>query len=133
MMKIDLSLIDCVGVIIKDNNSPVIYSNQTGGTVCFHPEQKGYFLPIPETSWIGDLYDIDFLYEDEKLNNNNIAVEKIEEILSSYHLHDFILVDKNKLKESYEAWVHVVIIPKKEIIESSEEKLYGILTWPNSD
>lgn len=56
MHKVDLWNSDEVGLIIK-HPTGVIYTNQTGGTLCDHMQQEGYYIPLREfRDWWEDMH-----------------------------------------------------------------------------
>lgn len=144
------------GLIIQ-YKSGVIYSNQTGGTACLHPELEGVFVPLrndlgldpvkffsPETALLDyfegpkhkgtgatdglDVHDADF----------------IDSVLKNWKLDTFIEVDRARLRDSHEAWAFVSIKNDEGAGQSYSDVISvaqgfgpyprsGILTWCNSD
>jgi len=132
-------------IIIKDENSPVTYSNQTNGIACYHPEIKGYLVPVEfrgrmlvkfmsgETSpFAGGGWELDATFYDD--------APQILKQLNDYfcELYNFEL-DEEMIKENTEAWVHLVAKrTEKEakfhgILQGFPNEFTAILTWPNSD
>lgn len=137
--------------------SGVIYSTQTAGTACFHPELEGVFVPL------GNDLDV----ESEKLLGPQASLEDyfggprhlgsgaykgldeedaefIDGVLRAWSLDGFIEVDRQRLKDSHEAWV-LVRIKTDESAGHKHAKLIsvaqgfepyprtGVLTWTNGD
>lgn len=108
------------GIIKKSDKSPYSFTNQAGGYACEHTSVTGYKLDITVEGieeklldyFIGpkhkgwccegiDEYDAQFI--DQKIQSIDLPFK----------------VDRDKLKESMEAWVYL------------EDDL--VLYWPNSD
>lgn len=153
-MKPTIRLYDTVGTgVILQFPSGVMVSNQTGGTYCLQPEVEGVYVPLRN----------DYLLEGLRFESPELELTKyfcgpkhggagaiggldsedadfIDEILRRHNLAVAISVDRKRLDQSHEAWVHVVI----KASESDDEDLAqfasfdpyprrGILTWANSD
>jgi hypothetical protein len=138
------------GLIIKWPTG-IFYSNQSGGTFCMAPEEEGFFVPIGNDA---DENNIFMSKEDELCDyftGSDMPLEgaihgisdknadDIDNILSSPVFLDRIKVDREKLKESHEAWVHVLIYKNNtnEILSLFQGfdsfPLKGVLVWSNSD
>ena len=132
-----------IGLIIP-HSSGIIYTNQTGGHGCYHPELEGMYVPLVDdlNSLQKPLYDY---FTGPKWNGwciPSTGIDKetanfIDKILHGTNITNFISVDRNSLKESHEAWVKV-ILDKKKLgsdlpIVGNLDKSWGILTWENSD
>jgi hypothetical protein len=111
----------------------VVFTTQAGGLGCCHPEVEGVFVPLFEDHgrvsmslmqrFRGDWHPIseeDATMIDRLLKNNGL---------------EFIRVDRSRLSESFEAWVHVSVEePTSEIrLISGFGSARGVLTWSNSD
>ena len=133
-------------IIIKDKNSPVIYSNQTNGLCCYHPEIRGYLVPVEfrgrmlvkfmsgETSpFAGSGWELGATFYDD--------APQIMKQLNDYFcdIYNFEL-DESRINDNHEAWVHLVAKKTEAekrhssgIIEGFPDEFSAILTWPNSD
>lgn len=139
MNKIEASLHDLkqLGCILQ-RSTGVIYSNQTGGYACRQPKAEGVFIFLDENifldgEWRSPMGDISKHFTGEKYNGWSEAAmfegsgidtetgDFIEERLRYFGLKN-ILVNREKLKDSEEAWVHVIYYGEP-----------AILTWENSD
>jgi len=139
-----------MGLIIE-YPSGVICSNQTGGTACLHPEVEGVFVPLrndtlEETHSLispeNELYEY-FVGPKHKgagatSGLDSEDADKIQTVLAKHCLSPPIDIDRQRLKESHEAWVYVTIsgdedqaAPVFSGFEPYPRK--GILTWSNSD
>jgi hypothetical protein len=121
------------GIIIKDKDSKVIYSNQTGGHCCDHPEERGYFVPMLNPSrWSTDRRIKELKPLEHKLALSENDADFLDGFFKKNRLP--LQVDRTRLEESAEAWVHVII--------SGEDHFYGnafcagekaIFVWENCD
>ncbi|KYG09597.1 hypothetical protein BE21_16980 [Sorangium cellulosum] len=129
-----------LGVILQ-HPSGVLYTNQTRGVCCAQPEMEGVFVPFDaEESWLRlNAYFVGPKYEGtgamQGLDDEDATF--IESVVRDARTGVPLIVDRSRLKESHEAWVHV-------LIEGEAEKIgvvsgfgpyprRGVLTWPNSD
>ena len=150
-----IQLLEGVGLgLIIAYPSGVIYSNQTGGTACLHPELEGVFIPlgndleVPSNKLLGPQEALADYFEGPKHQGTGATTgldaedaEFIDGVLRRWGLIRFIELDRGKLKESHEAWVYVRITAD----ENSEDGFLslvhgfgpyprsGVLTWQNSD
>lgn len=131
--------------------SGIILTNQTGGTACLAPELEGVFIPLrndcteKERGFVSpenELYDY---FTGPKWRGtgatNGIDSDDanfIDSTLGKTNLFPTIRVNRDKLHESHEAWVHVTVDGD----EPCDPPLFsgfapyprpGILTWQNSD
>ena len=153
MIKPKIEIWDSVGLgIIIKYPSGVLVSNQTGGTACFHPSLEGVYLPIhndyhtDSQKFISPENEFSRCFTDQKYNGsgaqNGIDEEdliRLERLLKKFSLDGFIKINKNKLQESHEAWIHILINEEKQqpftkLVKGFEPyPREGILTWANSD
>jgi hypothetical protein len=127
-----------LGVIIECPNG-VIFSNQTMGNSCWQAEMEGVFVPFDaEESWLR----LNSYFEGPKYSGNGAMhglddqdADLIDAVVLDARIQGPVVVDRTRLKESHEAWVHV-------LLEGEERALFagfgpfprrGVLTWPNSD
>jgi len=129
-----------LGIIIQ-HPSGVLYTNQTCGTCCDHPEVEGVFVPFDaEESWLR----LSAHFEGPKYRGSG-AMRGIDEddatfielVLREGRMGVPLVVDRSHLEASHEAWVHVLI--KGETGSCPLASGFGpyprraVLTWPNSD
>ncbi|WP_438018262.1 DUF6210 family protein [Sorangium sp. So ce315] len=129
-----------LGIIIQ-HPSGVLYTNQTCGHCCLHPEVEGVFVPFDaEESWLR----LNAYFEGPRyggtgamhgLDDEDAAF--IESVLRDGRVGVPLVVDRSRLKESHEAWVHVLIEgevdPFPLVSGFGPYPRRGVLTWPNSD
>lgn len=126
--------------------SGVIYQNQVGGNVCWQAEMEGVLAPLDDfDNALAQLEGYDF-----PTGGQGISVataDFVDRILASSRTNRFLSVDRTRLGECWEAWIHVRIAPVPSwtwppgppkdadylgpIFGFTETS--GILTWPNSD
>ena len=102
-----------IGVIIK-YPSGVLYSNQVGGTACLQPTVEGVFVPFYSEVIAQEQMLIDYFigpkWGGACMNGiDDDDADKIDEILQANIVTRFIHVDRTRLSESVEAWIHVVM------------------------
>ena len=62
-----------------------------------------------------------------------LTADEIDQLLAKVVRREQIAVDRSRLADSWESWVHVKIAgPLLSLIEKSQPTS-AILTWPNSD
>lgn len=130
--------------LLLEWNSGVVYRNQVGGHVCYRAEMEGVLVPL-------DFY-ADVTSQIESLPYSSMAQGITEEIgvaidrlLQGNPETQFVSVDFSRLKESWEAWVYVVIDspPRTDAAIKKHAGYFGpiygfgstkgVLTWANSD
>jgi len=129
-----------LGLIVA-HPSGVIYSNQTGGYACDHPEMEGVFVPLHDTDPYVDQYqqlDQHFYYGPKWRGHCYSGIDEetaavVDEILTGSYLTRRLTVNRDKLRDSEEAWIHVIIAPPRERDFDGYPSGVGVLTWPNSD
>lgn len=139
-------------------SSGVNYTNQTGGNACLSPIEEGVYLPF-----FDDLHDqnkaLMTYFTDNKIYTtgtvgiNEIDAEFIDSILNYGDFTKHLKTDRERLKDSHEAWLYVTIhfksqisdfgytgeVTSKEQMDTIMSPLYGfnkskgVLTWNNSD
>ena len=139
-MKINLWIESGVSIIIEDEKSPVVYSNQTNGYYCSHPEIKGYLVPVEFTESIAQKF-LCQKYAGSGYELDNSFYDDVPEIMKQ--LNDFcgnytFELDESKSGENTESWVHLVgkrnrLDSDGEIIQGFPDSFTAVLTWPNSD
>jgi len=147
---IEIKLYDNLGFgLIINLPTGVLISNQTGGNACLQPTTEGVFIPLaneitidsnilisPETEF-AEHFLIKYGETGATKGLDISDVEVLETILKKYNLHNFIRIDFDKLSQSHEAWIWVLINTDSEnnllIKNFSASKLSGVITWRNSD
>lgn len=137
--------------LILSCSSEIIFSNQTGGTSCLHPELEGVFIPLRNdcteekctlVSPENDLWDY-FIGPKWEGTGATAGIDRedadfIESVLKKAGLFPNIQIDRNRLTESHEAWIFVIVYGN----DSTYPPIFkgfepypkeGVLTWQNSD
>lgn len=124
--------------------SGVVYQNQVRGTFCDQLELEGILAPLDfEPSEVEELMRI----TTEQYSISEELADQIDAMLHRRLSIKFISVDRERLKESCEAWVFVKLgaMPAEDSCDSypREDNYYGdlfgfagcraVLTWANSD
>ena len=125
------------GLIIP-RKTGIIYTNQTDGYACDHPQLEGAFVPLsndfdierPKDSLE---YKLSILYPEGWGRPTTETCDAIEELLSNYPESRNIKVDRDKIEESREAWIWVLLVENEEQDFEGFGECSAVLTWPNSD
>lgn len=116
--------------------SGVVYQNQVGGYSCQQMQEEGVFVPLENgvrqlheelhAYFTGPKWDgwCDRHIDDE-------TAEFVDSVLARMHDHEFIKVDRSRLTDSMEAWIHLDVQEEHDLTGLTPCK--AILTWPNSD
>ena len=139
-----------LGLIIE-YPSGVMYSNQVGGFSCLHPELEGVFIPLFD-ELKGEHQEtqlLNFFTGNKWMGNCARGIDAetadfVDEVLIQSVATDVLRVDRQKLAQSCEAWVHVKIGEHidTDLRNTTQYKLSslssfygkkGVLTWANSD
>src|SRR5262245_56390620 len=137
--------------------SGVNVSNQTGGTSCLHPEIEGVFVPLrtdhsfPDWTLLSPEIELSEYFEGPVHRGTGATsglsvsdVDFIDRILAKRGLASSLRVDRDRLMESHEAWVYVIVTAADGGEAQMDDSLRafagfepcprcGILTWTNSD
>jgi hypothetical protein len=124
--------------LIVPRSSGIIYTNQTDGYACDHPSLEGVFIPLSND------YDHERYQDSLECKLCGIFPEgcgaptpemcdQFEHLFEQYPETAGIRIDRDKVDESREAWIWVVL----EESERHDFQGFGhsaaVLTWPNSD
>lgn len=115
----------------------VIYTNQTGGFACWHPEVEGFLVPLHTHLGMRELESLRSLFGSDCDDGIDSEIaDQLESMLARLGLKG-ICVNRSKLAESWESWIHVTLsgdLGYKVPLEGARpERLEAVLTWPNSD
>jgi hypothetical protein len=141
-LTISLSFMPYDLMLVLEHRSGVTYKNQVGGVTCWQAELEGVLAPID----LGDedvVRIMDFPYKPGR----GLGVEHadaIDAILAANPPTRHVTVDRGRLAESLEAWVHVTVATEDETPSGllgpsyfgaafGFGKVKGVLTWLNSD
>lgn len=147
MPSVDLCTSDALYLIVKSPTG-VHYTNQTGGVLCNHPSVEGFLIPCLGLSSA----DHTLLLE-ELLNHftklpyagwgchgtglQESSAAWLDSKLATIRDWPPIRVDRTKLRQCDEAWIHIVgtVPDKPDDVLSTDlgPHFEGIVTWPNSD
>jgi hypothetical protein len=125
--------------LIISEPSGVFYSNQVGGHSCQHPEEEGVLVFVGDA--FNSLYDEISSYPYNVWEFQKKDADYLDQLFK--RKLKFVKVDRTRLKDSMEAWIHVVFehgLPKpnkqslrNNIYFSGFDSKRGVLTWDNSD
>ena len=154
MPKPKIQIYDSVGTgLIIAWESGIKVSNQTGGTACLHPEMEGVFVPLrngytkESAKFMSPELELTKHFRGAKHGGAGAIsgideqdAEFIESVLKRVRLCPPISVNRRRLKDSHEAWIHVTISGDES--ENADLSAFahftpyprdGIFTWANSD
>ncbi len=154
MPKPTIRLYDAVGTgLIIGWKSGVMISNQTGGTSCLQPEMEGIYVPLRNDYLLDGLVfespeiELSVYFRGPKHRGSGAVsgldvmdADFIDGVLQRVNLSRSVMVDRDQLRHSHEAWVHVVLTDDESDIPGlASVANFGpyprpaILTWCNSD
>jgi Family of unknown function (DUF6210) len=129
----------------------VWYQNQVGGVVCCQAEMEGILAPLEFEPEDTDRI-MRFPYPAGIIGITSQNADAIDKVLGSSPATSFLKVDRTRLDESWEAWVHVLINVPPEVASGAWTSTStatpfdkyigpiwgfgptrGVLTWHNSD
>ena len=127
---------DSEGVLaIILERSGIVYTNQTGGHACCHPEEEGILIPFNND------YPLDSPEErleyrlSNLLENAQYLTKKTADLVDSVLIDcrfENVRVDRSRLKESQEAWVYIEVNGELDFVDGFKN-FKAVLTWNNSD
>jgi len=130
--------LDGLGLIVSWPTG-VVYHQQTKGISCGHDYLEGFFVPLGDTPY-GALPRLDEIFTgplgswrtDPYIDDE--AADLIDMELLKAFGPQVMLVDRERLTGSYEAWVHIVLLERSNYYVPAEiARRQAVLTWPNSD
>jgi len=124
--------------LIVPCKSGVIYTNQTNGTACNHPECEGIIIPINNArTEAGSASALEIqlcaLFDGTWDCLDELKADAIDSVLKNFEVTQGILVNRAQVKVSTESWVHVNALEHSNSCYSGFGNIQGILTWMNSD
>ena len=144
---VSLDGVESAGLILK-MPSNVWFENQSGGHYCLRQRAEGVYLPLAgiprlEEKPVRTLdYDLSEVMADQTAGSvvhgmSDIEVRDCERVLVAHGCKN-VSVDRSRLRESWEAWVFVVVQPAKSEfgelrIKGLESPIEAVLVWGNSD
>jgi hypothetical protein len=127
---IDLSWFGNVGLVIN-RSSGVFYANLAAGYACKNPEMEGVFYPLRVKPGKSELFSLQQHFRGSWEHIEKPDADFVDKVLRR-NGHEYVRVDRAKLADSYEAWVHVSILSDTSDL-SGFAPCNGVLIWPNSD
>jgi Family of unknown function (DUF6210) len=141
-LTIDLAGMPYDVMLVIEHPSGVTYKNQVGGVTCWQAELEGVLAPLD----VGD-DDVERIMGFRYKPGHGLSVEHadaIDAILAAKRSTRHVTVDRLRLAESLEAWVHVTVATENEPASGLLGPSYfgavfgfgrvtGVLVWLNSD
>lgn len=130
--------------------SGVRYSNQVGGHSTNHPFIEGFIVPLSTGGSAQNIENLcplavelfEYFFRGPKWKGNcylgrmdEETADALDTLFKKYKPTQHILVNRNRLYDSCESWVHVTLHYPDEKYSLFKDLPFkrGILTWPNSD
>lgn len=142
MRRIVLWVIPDEIMLIVAYKSGVTYQNQVGGVMCAQLALEGVLAPID----FGDEATRQIQgcsFPPGKQGISEEVADMIDQILANTAGARFLRVDRGRLHECWEAWIHVLgVCPDVDDLRQDPKyfgpifgfgDVRGVLTWPNSD
>lgn len=113
------------------------YFNQVGGTSCSQEELQGFLCPLDldEAGYerLEKICSPPSLIDTASISNE--VADAIDELLASKPSTAFVRVDRDRLADSCEAWIHVIMESgmNAPVPMHGFGAARGVLTWPSSD
>lgn len=124
-----------LGLIVKAATN-VLYTNQTGGFTCLHPEVEGFLVPLRTRFGLREMDALESACSGCDDGIDPETANELDSVLARMDLKG-IRVDRAKLAESWESWIHVEVsgeLSYRVPLEGARaDLLEAVLTWPNSD
>ena len=128
-----------IGLIIEFP-SGVRYTNQTGGYATHHPELEGIFVPLTHPQFSPQEKLEQFFTGDKWKGHCYKGIDEetadfMDAIFADSFRTQALKVNRAKLAECEEAWIHAIVSPDGQQSEmwSGFTNALGIVTWENSD
>jgi hypothetical protein len=129
--------------LVVGHPSGVLYRNQVGGTINYQAEIEGVLCPFELSNDASERLQ-NYHYPSGRQGLAAGIADAIDTILASEPVSRTVRVDRSRLEESWEAWVHVLIeSPSTSALDLAPDSYHGaiygfgnvtgVLTWPNSD
>ena len=121
--------------IILSEPTGIFYTNQVGGNWCTHPEAEGVLVFVDDN--YSGLYHKIASYTIDLMELTKEDADFLDSVF--IRKAKYLRVDRTKLEDSMEAWIHVVFVkpedgfPGHNLLYSGFDSKSGILTWDNSD
>jgi hypothetical protein len=122
--------------------SGVLYSNQTGGYSCFHPAMEGIYIPMQNEA-VDQEGALAAFFTGPKWQGwcndgiNEETADFVDAVLGQSPYTRVLKVDRARLADSHEAWIHVTV---EKAVEGADNEIIselsataGVVTWENSD
>jgi len=129
-------------MLIVEHASGVSYQNQVAGVACLHVELEGVLSPLDVGPEIAQKIQAG-PYPAGHVGISAETADDLDAALASGPGTRFIKVDRARMDQSSEAWVHVVVDSPETDVPSLSGPYFGpiygfgagrgVLTWPNSD
>lgn len=104
--------------LIIEHPTGVFYTNQAGGVACVQPEIEGVLVPIGNACNVEDKLEAFFANATRLQPSDADTLDTILRVPEEPYVVTptfFLEVDRSKLAESMEAWLHVTIVASPDL------------------
>ncbi|MDO5769406.1 MAG: DUF6210 family protein [Psychrobacter sp.] len=124
--------------LIYPTTSGILLSNQVGGGACFQSQLEGFILPIeqqfsPNNVWLSELELALYQIFENCAQIDIDMANAFDQLMQSSVTTNFIRINRDKLTDSCEAWLHVHVCESEFATFHGFGNFEGVLTWHNSD
>lgn len=124
--------------VIVPASTGVSYTNQVNGTACFQPHMEGVLIPLEidhqPASYEESLeHHLCSLFRRDYGEFDVNKALQLQAVLSAYRETEGVEVDIQRVGDSHESWVHVILHDAGFACYSGFDGCRAVLTWPNSD
>ena len=150
MRRINLYSLKQPAIIVKAETG-LIYSNQTNGVACSHPQQEGFLVVLDPPPEGCRLFNPSWWYKEMPALNDPLY-DELEAVLNHKYRHNWHVRDISVARKAKntEAWVHITFRGDlevgtmmgggtfcKDVNDKPQPQNYpiyeGVLTWENCD
>jgi transcriptional antiterminator Rof (Rho-off) len=131
--------LDCLNqlAIILEWSSGIVYETQTAGIACRDGRAEGVLIPIAGHTLEEDILQYIYKKYNEHCWDLDVAdADHIDFAFQKNYDTKYFTVNRDKLKESREAWIHITIQYPSDYkwpLFKGVSANQAILTWKNSD
>lgn len=128
----DMAFANFLGIIVP-RKTGIVWSNQTGGHACHHPDMEGFFIPIGGVSILDNTLEGMYFFETAPLYDPAVVQQFLDANKITF-LEPLTVEEGNRFGYWGEAWVPVrcKADPASPLLGAYYDKTV-ILTYPNSD
>jgi len=118
-----------IGLILLSSDGAT-YTNQVAGYACTHPEEQGFYVPMPEGIGKPISHALQNHFTGSWHSLDSSDAKFLDKLFRKHGLP--LKTEMGRLDSSFEAWVYVELLSTKcDLFETNLNS--GVFTWMNSD